>query len=102
MGGLIHVPSTQALAPSGMSMALPQSAGRAQLAGFSQEEEGRARLCVLDPPVRCCRVPLLKMSFLSGVLVGTTILSTTDQPSRVWTRASASATCHSALGDGPE
>lgn len=51
-----------------------------------------------DPPVRFSKVPLPKMSFPSGVLVGTTILSATDQPSSVWTSASASATCHSALG----
>lgn len=38
------------------------------------------------------------MSFLSGVLVGTTTVSTTDQLSSVWTSAFASATCHSALG----
>ena len=51
-----------------------------------------------DPPVRCSKVPLPNTSFPSGVLVATTILSVTDQPSRVCTSASASAICHSALG----
>lgn len=51
-----------------------------------------------DPPVRCSKVPLPKMSFPSDDLLGTTMLSTTDQPSSVCTRASASATCHSAVG----
>ena len=51
-----------------------------------------------DSPVRCSKVPLPKMSFLPGVLVGTTIVSTTDQPSSVCTSACASTTCHSALG----
>ena len=50
----------------------------------------------MDSPVSCSKVPLPKMSFLSGVLVGTTIVSTTDQPSSVHTSARASATCHSA------
>lgn len=51
------------------------------------------------PPVSCSRVPLPKMSLLSGVLVGTTIVSTTDQLSSVRTSAAASATCHSAKGE---
>lgn len=43
-------------------------------------------------------VPLLNKDFLSGAFVGTTIVSTTDQLSRVPTSASASANCHLALG----
>jgi len=50
----------------------------------------------MDSPVSCSKVPLPKMSFLSGVVVRTTIVSTTNQPSSVHTSARASATCHSA------
>lgn len=48
-----------------------------------------------DSPVRSWKLPLPKTSLLSGTLVGTTRVCTTDQPCSACTSAAASATCNS-------